>query len=137
MDLTKIQMDISKADKVKILFKKDRSSVSLEIISGKKNIETQYQAQIEHLEDEYFVTIPAFGISLSTRKEQNIQQHIEESVHSFFSYQLDKLGLESFIITMVELGFEIKAVPAKEKLRLPKFSTRPKSQLMTAKLVLA
>lgn len=124
-----------KTENIKILFKKGRDSVTLDVSPKNKILETDVKAEVEHLNDEYFVEIPALNISLSAKEEKNIKQHIHDSVLSFFNYRLDKQGIDSFIITMFELGFEIKILSKKVKTR-----THPEhkeSQQVTEKFVLA
>ncbi len=56
----------------KIHFKKGKDSVVLNINIESKIIETNYNTEFEFLENEFFVEIPAFNISLSTKDEKSI-----------------------------------------------------------------
>jgi len=72
------------------------------------NIKTDFSINIDQSENEYFVEIPAFNISLSTKNHDDIDESVHESILSFFNFRLKKQGFEKFIGTMLELGFTIK-----------------------------
>ncbi len=120
---------------IKVHFKKGETSVKLDINSDGKVVETKFQTELDFINDEYFVEIPAFNISLSTKEEKNIKQIVHDSVLSFFSYRLDKQGIDKFIITMFELGFEIKTVS--DRIKKHTQIKHQDSRQITEKFVLA
>ncbi|MGV3631968.1 MAG: hypothetical protein ACO1O6_12230 [Bacteroidota bacterium] len=96
---------------IQLLFKKGHDSVTI----SNNNIKTEFSISIDHTENECFVEIPAFNISLSTKHTSEIDASVHESLLSFFNYKLKVQGVEKFIGTMLELGFTIKGTATKKR----------------------
>jgi hypothetical protein len=114
---------------IQFFFKKGNDSVTI----SNNNIKTDFSISIEHIENEYFVEIPAFNISLSTDNTDDIDQSVHESLLSFFNYKLKMQGMEKFFSTMLELGFTIKGTPDTKKRKVNPVRYHPSIPLVRHK----
>ncbi len=92
-----------KTENIHLQFKKGENHIYLE----GNNVETQLSFGHESIDGEIFIEIPALNISISTFKA-DINSKVNEAVVSFINFRLKKEGIEKFIRTMLELGFDVK-----------------------------
>lgn len=109
-----------------IRFKKDNTSITVFIGENPRQVKAITKIRLEEIENEYFLEIPELKISLSTRDKESIEKKIHNAVTSFLDYRLKKKGLESFILTMYHLGFDMKITDDHED--TPQASLKVKSK---------
>lgn len=77
------------------------------VVTGEK-VSTDYSMNIEEIDQNFLVTLPAFNISFYCQKESEISNQVKLSLGSFLRHWFVRQGKDRFFEHMLELGFDIK-----------------------------
>lgn len=80
----------------KVIFEGEKTTVEL----------TTYE---KVLNDTYIVTIPSLNIHINTKRQEEIDALVHDTLTSFFRFWKNKQGLSKFYDHMLALGFSIRS----------------------------